>query len=217
MTRYLIDFDSTLVAVETLDVLGEIALADAPDREARLLAVRELTDGAMSGAMSFAEALSARLGLLQPRLSHLEPLIERLRAALTPSARRNAEFLSGPQVMVVSGGFESAIAPVLAELGVTADRIIANRLRFDSDGELIGVDPTSPLAHDGGKIAVARSLGGEVVMVGDGWTDLEVWTAGAATRFYAFTEVTARPAVLARAERTAASLDDLLRQEGLRA
>jgi D-3-phosphoglycerate dehydrogenase len=52
-------------------------------------------------------------------------------------------------------------------------------------------------------------------MVGDGWTDLEVWLQGAAARFYAYTEVVARPAVLARAERTASSLDDLLRQEGI--
>lgn len=215
MTRYLIDFDSTLVAAETLDVLAEISLADAPDRAERVAAVSTLTEQAMDGALSFAEALRRRLALLQARREHLPLLIGRLRASLTPSALRCAAFLAHPDVLVISGGFEDVIAPVLADLGVTPDRIHANRLAFAEDGRITGVDPASPLAHDGGKIVAARSLGDEVVMVGDGWTDLEVWTAGAAARFYAFTEVVARPAVLARAELTAASLDEVLRQEGL--
>jgi len=212
---YLIDFDSTLVAAETLDVLGEIALADAPDRDARLEAVRALTDRAMAGELSFTAALQQRLDLLQPRREHLVELIARMSAALTPSARRCAVFLGRADVFVVSGGFEEVIAPVLAGLGVTPERIHANRLLVDPHGRVRGVDAASPLAHDGGKVTVARELGGGGVMVGDGWTDLEVWLQGAAARFYAYTEVVARPAVLARAERTASSLDDLLRQEGI--
>lgn len=217
MTRYLIDFDSTLVGAETLDVWAEIALAGAPNRAARAEAVRALTEQAMEGALSFSEALRQRLALLDARREHLPELVERLRAALTPSARRCAAFLARPEVWIVSGGFEEVIAPVVRTLGVPPERIRANRLLFDAEGRAAGVDPASPLAHDGGKIAVARLLGAEVVMVGDGWTDLEVWTAGAAARFYAFTEVVARPAVLARAELTAASLDEVLRQEGLEA
>jgi D-3-phosphoglycerate dehydrogenase len=213
--HYLIDFDSTLVAAETLDVWAEIALADAPDRAARKAAIEALTDRAMAGELSFSAALGERLALLDARREQLPELIARMEAALTPSALRCAAFLSRPDVLIVSGGFEEVIAPVLAPSGVGADRIRANRLLFDTAGRVTGVDPASPLAHDGGKIAVARSLPGEVVMAGDGWTDLEVWLAGAAVRFYACTEVVARPAVLARAERTAASLDELLRQEGI--
>ena len=215
--RYLIDFDSTLVAAETLDLWAEIALAGAPDRQARAEAVRALTDQAMAGELSFSEALGRRLALLDARCEHLPLVAERLQAAVTPSARRCAAFLARPEVMVVSGGFEALIAPVVAPLGVTADRIHANRLLLDAGGRAGGVDPASPLAHDGGKVAVARALGGEVVMVGDGWTDLEVWSAGAAARFYAYTEVVARPAVLARAVLTAASLEEVLRQEGIAA
>ena len=217
MIRYLIDFDSTLVAAETLDVLAEIALAGAPDREARARAVAAVTDRAMAGELPFAAALRERIGLLNARRENLPPLIERLKGALTPSARRNAAFLSRPEVFVVSGGFEDVITPVLAPLGVTPARIRANRLLFDDGGRLVGVDPASPLAHDGGKIAAARAIGGELVMVGDGWTDLEVWRADAAARFYAYTEVVARPSVLAAAERTAASLEEMLAQEGVAA
>ena len=218
MTRYLIDFDSTLVAAETLDVLAEISLAGAVDRDARTAAVRDLTEQAMAGELSFGEALSRRLALLQGRREHLPLLVERLRAALTPSARRNAAWLARPEVSIVSGGFEEVITPVLSGLGVGAEQIHANRFQWDAESLAVGVDPASPLAHDGGKVAVAHELGrgGEdVVMVGDGWTDLEVWSARAAARFYAYTEVVSRPAVLARAELRAASLDEVLRQEGI--
>jgi D-3-phosphoglycerate dehydrogenase len=117
---------------------------------------------------------------------------------------------------VVSGGFEEVIAPVVLALGVSGERIRGNRFAYDAGGRVIGVDGASPLAQDGGKIAVARSLGGaDTVMVGDGWTDLEVWTARAAQRFYAFTEVVARPEVLDHAQLRAESFEDLLRQEGL--
>lgn len=213
MTRYLIDFDSTLVAAETLDVWAEVSLQDAPDREARLAEIRALTECAMSGELGFDAALRRRLALLDVRREHLPAVVERVAGALTPSALRHAEFLASERVRIVSGGFEEVIGPVLARLGVDGGRIHANRFAFAPDGRATGVDPTSPLAHDRGKIAVARALGGEVVMVGDGWTDLEVWAAGAAVRFYAYTEVAARPAVLTRAERRASSLDDLLRQE----
>ena len=214
MTRYLIDFDSTLVAAETLDVLAELALADAPDRGARTARVLSLTDQAMSGEIGFADALQRRLEILQPRREHLPPLIARLDAALTASARRQAAWLARPEVSIVSGGFEEVIGPVLAGLGVPPGRVHANRFAWSGDGRASGVDPSSPLAHDGGKIAVARAFSSEtVVMVGDGWTDLEVWTTGAAARFYAYTEVVSRPAVMARAELTAASLDEVREQE----
>jgi hypothetical protein len=87
MTRYLIDFDSTLVRAETLDVLAEIALADAPDRAARAEAVRALTERAMAGALPFSQALRERVSLLQARREHLPALVAALteRSPLQPA------------------------------------------------------------------------------------------------------------------------------------
>jgi D-3-phosphoglycerate dehydrogenase len=58
-------------------------------------------------------------------------------------------------------------------------------------------------------------LRGEIVAVGDGWTDYEIRAAGAADRFYAFVENVERAKVVAHADRIARSFGDLLRQEGL--
>ncbi|MEI9904508.1 MAG: hypothetical protein WDN06_11420 [Asticcacaulis sp.] len=43
-----------------------------------------------------------------------------------------------------------------------------------------GVDQTNPLSQDGGKAVALSGLGlaGDIAMVGDGWTDFEVYQSG---------------------------------------
>ena len=216
---FIVDFDSTFTKVEALDVLGEIALADRPDRDAVLAEVRTLTDQAMSGEIGFGEALARRLALLGPRREHLAPLIERLKAEVSASVRRNREFFErhAEHVFVVSGGFHEYVDAVVGDYGLAPERVLANRLRFDADGAVTGVDETSPLARDRGKVEAVRALGlaGPVVMVGDGWTDFEVRAAGAADRFHAFVENVARARVVDAADCVSASWDEVLHREGL--
>lgn len=217
-TRWLIDFDSTLVQAETLEVLGEIALAADPDRDAKLEAIRALTDRAMAGELAFLPALEQRLQLLSFRREHLVEAAARLREHLSPSAFANRRFFRDAEVWVVSGGFEEIIVPVVEVLGIPADRVLANRFLYDGD-RVLGADPDVPLSHDGGKAEAVRRLplfAGDTVAVGDGWTDYEIFAAGLADRFYAFTETITRERVLAHAPHRAASFDDLLAQEGWR-
>ena len=209
--HFIVDFDSTLVRVEALDVLAEvIGTVD-------VAAVQQLTDQAMAGELDFTEALERRLALLRPTPAQVAEAGERLRDRITPSAREHAGFLASPAVHVLSGGFAEMIAPVAADLGVPPERVLANRFEAGADGALTGFDRANPLSRSGGKAAAVRALGleGEVIVVGDGWTDYEIRAAGAADRFYAFVENVERPKVTARADRVARSFGDLLRQEGL--
>ncbi len=216
---FIVDFDSTFTRVEALDVLGEIALADAPDRDAILAEVKALTDAAMGGDIGFGEALKRRLALLKPRREHLAPLIERLTGEVSASIRRNRDFFErhAGRVYIVSGGFHDFIDPVAAEFGIAADHVLANRLAFDAEGAVTGLDEANPLSRDGGKVEAVRGLGlsGRVVMVGDGWTDVEVRQAGAADCFHAFTENVARPKVIDAADRVSRSWDEVLHAEGV--
>lgn len=217
---FVVDFDSTFTRVEALDVLGEIALADAPDREAVLAEVRRLTDQAMNGEIGFGEALARRLRLLRPRREYLEPLIERLKGQVSASIRRNRDFFekNAGRVFIVTGGFHDFVDAVVADYGIAPSQVLANRLCFDADGVVAGLDEANPLARDGGKIEVVRGLGldGEVVVVGDGWTDFEIRRAGAATRFHAFTENVKRVRVMDAADHVSASWDEVLHREGVR-
>lgn len=214
-----LDFDSTFTRVEALDLLADVTLADDTDREAKLDAVRRLTDAAMSGELEFGEALARRLAVLGVRRDHLPALVTRLHGEVTASIARNRAFFerTGDRVWIVSGGFREYVEPVVAAFGISADRVLANRFLWDAEGRALGADPSVPLSRSGGKAEVVRAAlpGREVVMVGDGWTDWEVRRDGAAVRFHAFTENVARPTVIEVADHVAASFDEVLHAEGL--
>ena len=214
----LIDFDSTFVTVESLELLADLVLQDQPDGAERRAEIISLTEQAMNGEIGFAEALKRRLSLLAITRGDLETLSELLRAKVSPSFARNRSFFEehGDSVYVISGGFFDYVAPVVAAFGIGPDRILANSFVFEGD-KVVGLDESNPLSRDGGKIEAARRLAStsEVIMIGDGWTDLEVAQAGAADRFYAFTESAARPRVVAASDLVAATLDEVLHREGL--
>ena len=216
---FVFDFDSTLVRLETLEALADLALAGAPQAEAIRAEISRLTDAAMAGEVEFGEALRRRLALLPLTRDHVEALAGRIVDDLTPSVARNAAFFraNADRIVIVSGGFREIIAPAAARLGVPSDRIFANDLVYDDEGRVTGVDARNPLSAAGGKARALEhlSLAGPVIMIGDGWTDAEVRQAGVADRFYAFTEVVRRPAVIAAADAEAASMDELLHAEGL--
>ena len=216
---FIFDFDSTLVRIETLEALAEIALSDAPDAAAKKAEIAALTDQAMTGQVDFGTALRRRLDLLALNRSHVEALTDRILDDASASIRRNVDFFErhAERVYILSGGFREVIAPLAARLGVAADHVLANDLIYDDEGRVTGVDDANPLSRDNGKPEVIKALNltGPVVMVGDGWTDAEVKLAGAADRFYAFTEVVSRQKVIEVADATAASLDEVLFAEGV--
>ncbi|MND92811.1 D-3-phosphoglycerate dehydrogenase [compost metagenome] len=216
---FIFDFDSTLVRIETLEALADIALSDAPDAAAKKAEIAALTDQAMSGEVDFGTALRRRLALLGLNRGHVEALADRVLDEASASIRRNVDFFErhAERVYILSGGFREVIAPLAARLGIAAEHVLCNDLIYDAEGRVTGVDDANPLSRDNGKPEVIKALNltGPVVMVGDGWTDAEVKLAGAADRFYAFTEVVSRPKVIEVADATAASLDEVLFAEGV--
>jgi len=211
----LIDFDSTFVTVESLELLAEISLRErnVDDREARLAAVRDLTLRAMAGRLAFAEALARRFELLQPRAEQLPVLVNELRTRVSPSFRRHDGFLrrNAGRIYIVSAGFHDFIAPVVGDYGIAPEHVLANRFIHRSDGTL-DFDADHPLAADGGKIAVVKALGlsGPAVAIGDGISDLALGTSDVCTDFLAYTETVERPEVIRNARRTAADFDAVL-------
>ena len=207
------DFDSTLVRVEALDELAEIALQGRPDRDAALARIRQITNLGMEGAMSIDQSLRSRLALMSIRAPMIAPLVERLCAAITPSFLQHRARLVAmrDRVWVVSGGCHEWIEPTIAHLGLRVDHVIANRLQPTPAG-LLELDAASPCMVDHGKATAIDAAGipRPRVMVGDGMTDWRVKERGACERFVCFTEVVRREAVVARADATAASLDEAL-------
>ncbi|WP_019989131.1 phosphoglycerate dehydrogenase [Rudanella lutea] len=213
-TYFIIDFDSTFTKVEALDVLGEISLIGRPDRDDVLDQIRTITDRGMAGELSLAQSLEQRLRLLNAHRDHLPALIETLMTKVSDSFQRNRSFLSehADQIYIVSSGFKEFIVPIVTALGVKEDHVFANTFEYDEKGNIVGCDCENPLATDGGKVKLMRSLqlDGDVYVIGDGYTDYEIRESGLANRFYAFTENVLRPSVVEKADYVSPSLDDFL-------
>lgn len=216
---FVFDFDSTLVRIETLEALADIALEGRSEAETIRAEIARLTDAAMNGQMGFGEALRSRLALLPLTRAHVQALADRILDEGTPSVRRNLRFFqdNAQSIVILSGGFREIIAPIAERLGVSPDRVLCNDLIYDADGRVIGVDDTNPLSHADGKptVIAALNLPRPIVMVGDGWNDAEVKLAGGADRFYAYTEVVRRERVVEVADAEAPSMDELLHAEGM--
>jgi D-3-phosphoglycerate dehydrogenase len=211
---FIIDFDSTFTQVEAMEELAAISLKNDPEKEAIIEQIKHLTDLAMDGKMPFNKSLKARIALLSAKKYHLNMLVNRLRKKVTPSFARNKEFFKKYQgrVLIVSGGFKEFIAPVVKSFFIDEDCIYANTFIYDKKNNIIGSDEENPLAQEGGKVKLLKQLRlkGQVIAIGDGYTDYQMRESGMAEQFFAFTENIARERVLAKADYIAPSLDEIL-------
>ncbi len=214
LRNFIGDFDSTLVQGESFPELARISLRKHPDRTARLEAIERITDLTASGQMSMADGIALRIGLLDGHRNHIETLVRSLKRQLTPSVKRNKAFFKKfkDHIFVLSNGFRELICPVLEPLGIRQDHVFGNTFRYGDDGTIIGFDTKNPLVRQDGKVRLAKSLKlkGEVIAIGDGYSDYCIKKNGIATRFYAFTENVRREAVAEQADHVLNSLDELL-------
>jgi len=211
---FIIDFDSTFTQVEAMEELAAISLKNDPEKEAIIEQIKHLTDLAMDGKMPFNKSLKARIALLSAKKYHLNMLVNKLRKKVSPSFARNKEFFKKYQgrVLIVSGGFKEFIAPVVKSFFIEEDCIYANTFIYDKKNNIIGSDEENPLAQEGGKVKLLKQLKlkGQVIAIGDGYTDYQMRESGMAEQFFAFTENIARERVLAKADYIAPSLDEIL-------
>ena len=203
--QLVLDFDSTLVRVESLDELARMVLANDDDGLVKTERIKTITTAGMEGRIGFADSLTQRLALFAPQRHQVQALVERLHEEVDESFWRKRDWLAerADDIWVVSGGFDDWIVPVVERLGLRGDHVLANGLIWDDDGVARSYDQTRHLAQDGGKVAAVRSLvlKGRVVMVGDGITDYEERRAGVADLFVAYVAHADRPSVRAVAIR----------------
>jgi phosphoserine phosphatase len=202
------DCDSTLSAIEGVD---ELARAGGPDVFAR---VEAMTNDAMNGKLPVEAVFGRRLQLIQPTRANVEKVARQYVETIEPTAVATVRELTmrGWTALIISGGFRQAIQPLAAQLGI--NRVEAVDLFFDASGNYTGYDEAYPTTRSGGKPEVIARLKAElkpseVVMVGDGVSDLE--SKSQANRFIGFGRYVQRAAVQKDADAFIASLDELLR------
>jgi len=204
--QYLIlDFDSTFTKTEALEELAKLIY---PNNMALTQEIEAITKLGMNGEISFPESLNRRLKLLKLNRQAINRLVRLIKTQISDSILMNKQFFlnNREQIYIVSGGFHDFIDPVVIDFGIAATQVLANRFVFNNQGEVVGYK------SEGSKLELVRSLNlvGEVIMVGDGFTDWEVKSGGAATKFIAFIENVKRKAVIEKADLTRSSFTELL-------
>jgi phosphoserine phosphatase len=164
-----IDMDSTLITIECIDEIADMAGVKAE--------VAAITAAAMEGQLDYAESLQRRVGLLrgldQGALARVYD--ERLRLAPGAATMLAAMQRAGVKTLLVSGGFSFFTERLKARFGF--DYSIANVLEIEH-GRLTG-RVTGSIVDAQAKAAKLRAVRDElglaparVIAIGDGANDL---------------------------------------------
>lgn len=166
------DVDSTVCCDEAID---ELAKYVGKTRE-----VSELTKAAMLGGADFREALAQRLNIIQPSTKIISQYLATHPPRLTDHIAELVKNLHsrGVDVYLISGGFDVIIQPAAERLNIPMENVFANSIKFFYDGSYAGFEKSRPTSNQDGKsqvIAMLKQSRGykNVVMIGDGVTDLE--------------------------------------------
>lgn len=177
------DMDSTLITIECIDELGDLAGCKTE--------IAGITTQAMRGELDYPQSLRRRVSLLKglPESALNRVYKERLR--LTPGAEvlLAACGKHGVKLLLVSGGFTFFTDRLKARLGI--DYTISNRLET-RDGKLTGdlvgeiVDADAKAAKFRAVVAELGAATEETVAIGDGANDLRMMAqAGLSVAFHA--------------------------------
>lgn len=211
---FIIDFDSTFVQVESLELLAEVALEGKRNKDKIVDKMKKITVDGMTGKIPYEKSLSSRIKLFSAKKKDIEKVTKLLKKRITASITRNREFFKKykNQIYIISGGFKEYINPLFTPYGIPQEHILANTFKFDKRGNITGFDTTNALAHSGGKVTQIKSLSlkGKIYVIGDGYTDYEIKKEGLADKFFVFCENIKREAVADKADYLLPNFDEFL-------
>ena len=208
-----IDFDSTFVKVETIDELAKLSLKNDPEADTKVSMISEITNQAMSGEISFPVALEKRLKVLSLSKDDIRKATDDISNMVSDSFIKNKEFIASnsDSIWIVSGGFKEVITPIVSEFGIAENHILANSFIYRKN-QVIGCDRNNDLFKDKGKIKAINNLNldNDIIIMGDGFTDYEVYSEGIAKAFICYTENITRKSIVEKSSYTASSFNEAI-------
>jgi phosphoserine phosphatase len=177
------DMDSTLITIECIDELGDLA-GKKPE-------IAAITERAMRGELDFPASLRRRVGALAglAETSLHQVYDERLKLTAGAEVLLEACRQHGVKLLLVSGGFTFYTERLKARLGI--DYTISNRLEI-VDGKLTGqvlgdiVDAEAKAAKFRQVLKELKASKDQSVAIGDGANDLKMMAeAGVSVAFHA--------------------------------
>ena len=210
----ILDFDSTLISIECLDLLAEICLQNKINSASIITNIKNLTSLGMKGEITFQDSLRKRLRYLQIENYHFDQLNKKLKNFISPSIIKNQIWLkkNRDNIYIFSGGYKRVIDPIALSLGLKKNQVFGNEFLYDNNDSIMGLDFQNPLSQSKGKFLLAKKLGMKknIIMIGDGSTDAQIKQLHKSVVFIAYTENVYRKAVVDIADYNAKTFDDVI-------
>tara|TARA_Y100000768_G_scaffold365184_1_gene326241 strand:- start:2445 stop:2969 length:525 start_codon:yes stop_codon:yes gene_type:complete len=169
----------------------------------------------MEGQLDFSVALEKRVSLLNFHKNEIQNIIETLKLRITESFVKNKDRIisNKDRIFIISGGFKEIISPIVKDYGIDDDHVFANEFTFNSRGYINGVNNSSLLSYNDGKIRALNTLElkNGAYVIGDGSTDLELKKIEGVTSFICFIENIDRKSVSSNADFIANNLDEVFK------
>ena len=204
------DFDSTLVSIESLEIILNKQLKDRSDD---MEAIQALTERGMNGEIDFATSLNSRLEIAAPNHKDIEQFAKQSWQYLSFGIEQLIPLLHkhAIDVWVFSGGLTDAIQPLCLNLGIPASQVHGIDLLFDDQGQFSQIDPKCRLVQS--KLQGTRPYIGNmtspIIMIGDGMSDYELYQENLVDHFIAYTANIKREVLLMTGCRQAESINSL--------
>lgn len=202
------DCDSTLSAIEGIDVLAE--------RRGRKADIEALTDAAMNGDVDLADVYARRLEMVQPTRGDVNAIRQAYKRHVVADAAAIIAALQalGHTVYIVSGGLLEPVREFGIYLGVPRENIRAVGVEYNqlsghwwqrSEDAPFAVEymtyQAGPLTVSDGKAQIVRELingsSGRALLIGDGTSDMHA--SRVLDLFVGYGGVIARPIIEAEA------------------
>lgn len=207
------DVDSTVVTTEGIDLIGKCF--------GIMKEISELTHKAMNGNVKFQDAMAQRLELIAEHGMTRDTLEKCVQTEGTPKWSPGVQEVvkmfhkQGTDVYLVSGGFQNMIKPVALELHIPQNKIYANEILFDEEGNYTGFDRNAPTSASGGKPKVVKQMKKKhgykkTIMFGDGATDMDARDDGPADVFIGYGGVQVREKIKNGADWFITSFQEIL-------
>ena len=173
----ILDFDSTIINTESIDCLSKIVLNKTDNDIQILKKINKITNEGMNGEISFENSLNKRLSLLKINKNHIKELSLEVSKNFDDTFIDNLVFFESiiDNVYIVSSGFKEVIEFAFKSISNKRWNIFANDLDYRNN-HLVTINKSNPLSKNLGKVKLIKSmnLSGDVIVVGDGYTDYEI-------------------------------------------
>ena len=167
----------------------------------------------MSGDISFSKALEKRLEILSLNQNDIISITENISNLISDSFLINKKIIQSisDSIWILSGGFKEIIIPIVEQFGISSNHVLANSFIYDKD-QIVGCDKDNNLFKDKGKIKAINNLNikNDIIMIGDGFTDYEVYRDGPAKIFICYTENISRKSITEVADYKANNFNEII-------